>query len=263
MSSGQLGLAASTFLASGVEFVEAFTIVLAMGVTRGWRSALAGTAAALAVLAVITAIAGYALIRWFPESSLKLVVGSLLLVFGLQWLRKAILRSSGLKALHDEDETFQAETEAARRAGTGRRAGLDWFGFVVTFKGVLLEGLEIVFIVITFGLNANDLPLSIVGAVAGGLVVLTAGIVLHRPLSRVPENTIKLTVGLLLSTFGTFWAVGGLGVFRPGRHPLAWPGGDAALLAILAGWAVLSWGAIRLLGATRPRPAAGVRTEPA
>jgi uncharacterized membrane protein len=263
MTSSQAGLLTAVFLASAVEFVEAFTIVLAMGVTRGWRSALAGTAAALAALAVITAILGYALIQWFPESVLKLVVGSLLLVFGLQWLRKAILRSSGLKALHDEEETFREEAEAARRAAVDERAGLDWFAFVVSFKGVLLEGLEIVFIVITFGLNARNMPLSIAGAAVGGLVVLSAGIALHRPLSRVPENTIKFAVGLLLSTFGTFWAIGGLGVFRPGQHPLAWPGGDAALLGILAAWVVLSWAAIRALSGRRPRPAAGVTVEPA
>jgi uncharacterized membrane protein len=264
VSSGQIGLAASTFLASGVEFVEAFTIVLAMGITRGWRSALAGTAAALAVLAVITAITGYALIQWFPESLLKLVVGSLLLVFGLQWLRKSILRSSGLKALHDEDATFRAETEAAREAAAAQRAGLDWLGFVVSFKGVLLEGLEIVFIVITFGLNAKDMPLSIAGAVAGSLVVLALGILVHRPLSRVPENSIKYVVGLMLTTFGTFWAIGGLGVFRPGERPLAWPGGDAALLVLLAAWILLSQAAIRLLGGTRRhRPAPGVGMEPA
>ncbi|MFN8221923.1 MAG: hypothetical protein U0R50_01595 [Gaiellales bacterium] len=248
MTWSHAGLATSTLLASAVEFVEAFTIVLAMGLTRGWRSALAGTAAALVTLAAVTAVTGYALIEWFPESLLQLIVGSLLLVFGLQWLRKAILRASGLKALHDEDETFREETDAARRAAADTRFGLDWFGFVVSFKGVLLEGLEVVFIVISFGLNADSLPVAIGGAAVGGAIVLTAAIALHRPLSRVPENTIKFAVGLLLSTFGTFWAVEGLGVFGTGSESLAWPGGDAMLLAILAAWCTLSWLAVRRLG---------------
>src|SRR3954471_15459041 len=232
MSWSSIGLAASTLLASAVEFVEAFTIVLAMGLTRGWRSTIAGTVSALVLLAGVAAVAGYALIEWFPESLLQLIVGTLLLVFGLQWLRKAILRSSGLKALHDEDETFREETEAARGAGTDVRAGLDWFGFVVSFKGVFLEGLEVIFIVVTFGLNAHSMPTAVVGASIGGAIVLVAGIALHKPLSRVPENTIKFAVGLLLSTFGTFWAVEGLGVFKNPSESLDWPGGDAALLAV-------------------------------
>ena len=149
--------------------------------------------------------------------------------------------------MHDEDATFREETEAARRAGTETKAGLDWFGFVVSFKGVFLEGLEGIFIVITFGLNAHSMPTAIVGAAIGGAIVLVAGIVLHRPLARVPENTIKFAVGLLLSTFGTFWAVEGLGVFKAQSESLEWPGGDAALLALLALWCGLSWLAIRVL----------------
>jgi Ca2+/H+ antiporter, TMEM165/GDT1 family len=243
----QVGLAASTFLASAVEFVEAFTIVLAMGVTRGWRSALTGTVLALVTLAGLTAVGGYALVTWFPESLLQLVVGSLLLVFGLQWLRKAILRTAGLKGVHDEEETFREETEAARLAGAESRFGLDWFGFVVSFKGVLLEGLEIVFIVIGFGASADDLPLATVGAVAGGIVVLAAGIALHRPLARVPENTMKFAVGLLLSTFGTFWALEGIGVFAAGSRSIEWPGGELALPALLGVWSLLSWLAVRTL----------------
>jgi Ca2+/H+ antiporter, TMEM165/GDT1 family len=241
------GLAASTLLASAVEFVEAFTIVLAMGLTRGWRSTIAGTASALVLLAGVAAISGYALINWFPKSALQFVVGSLLLVFGLQWLRKAILRSSGLKAMHDEDEAFREETEAARHAEAETRAGLDWFGFVVSFKGVFLEGLEVIFIVITFGLNAHSMPTAIAGASAGGAIVLVAGIALHKPLARVPENTIKFAVGLLLSTFGTFWAVEGLGVFKHGSASVDWPGGDAFILAVLACWCALAWLAVRLL----------------
>jgi uncharacterized membrane protein len=247
-----LGVVAATTLASGVEFVEALTIVLAMGTTRGWRSTLIGVGAALATLAVITALAGYALRSWLPEALLQLVVGSLLLIFGLQWLRKAILRAAGLKALHDEEDTFREEVEAARAAGEERRLGLDWFAFVVSFKGVFLEGLEIVFIVLTFGLNGNSIPLAVLGAGLGGLIVLGAGIALHRPLARVPENTIKFAVGLLLSTFGTFWSVEGLGWFGPNDASIHWPGGDAAIPVLLAAWALVAWGAVRLLGPRRP-----------
>jgi uncharacterized membrane protein len=182
-----------------------------------------------------------------PETLLQLIVGTLLLIFGLQWLRKAILRSSGLKALHDEAETFRQEREAAQAAGDERRLGLDWFAFVVSFKGVFLEGMEIVFIVITFGSNANSIGLAAAGAAAGGVIVLAAGIALHRPLARVPENTIKFVVGLLLSTFGLFWSIEGLGVFTRGEASLGWPGGDAALLGLLAMWALLAWGAVRVL----------------
>ena len=213
----------SSFLASAVEFVEALTIVLAMGVTRGWRSTLAGVALALVALVLITAIAGYALAQWMPEALLQLVVGTLLLIFGLQWLRKAVLRSAGLKAKNDEDETYREELEAGRGASADTRLGLDWFGFVVSFKGVFLEGLEIVFIVITFGLNANDVPAAAAGAAIAGVIVLGVGAVAHRPLAGVPQNTIKFAVGLLLSTFGTFWAVEGLGVFADGRESLEWP----------------------------------------
>jgi Ca2+/H+ antiporter, TMEM165/GDT1 family len=269
VSGSTIGLALSTMLASAVEFVEALTIVLAMGLTRGWRSTLAGTISALVLLAGVAAVAGYALITWFPKSVLQIAIGSLLLVFGLQWLRKSILRSSGLKALHDEDETFREETEAGRQAARDVRAGLDWFGFVVSFKGVFLEGLEVIFIVITFGLAAHSMPTAIAGASFGGVIVLIAGMIFHKPLSRVPENTIKFAVGLLLSTFGTFWSVEGLGVFRAGRASLRWPGGDVALLAVLAAWCALSWFAVKLLSsyargdltiAPSPLPVSGEET---
>jgi Ca2+/H+ antiporter, TMEM165/GDT1 family len=229
--------------------------VLAMGTTRGWRSTWTGVVAALAALAVVTALAGYALERWLPEALLQLVVGTLLLIFGLQWLRKAILRAAGLKAVHDEDEAFRAGVEAARTASDERRMGLDWFAFVVSFKGVFLEGLEIVFIVITFGINGDSIPLAVLGAGLGGAIVVAAGFALHRPLARVPENTIKFVVGLLLSTFGTFWSVEGLGWFAPGEASLEWPGGDGALPVLLALWALLAWVAVRLL-TPRPREAA-------
>lgn len=244
VNASTLGLVVASFLASAVEFVEAFTIVLAMGMTRSWRAAFIGTGLAVVVLAGLTTLAGVALIHWVSQSLMQLVIGTLLLIFGLQWLRKAILRSSGLKALHDEEATFQEEQEAARRAGRVVRFGLDWFAFVVSFKGVLLEGLEVVFIVITFGLtaskdNPNSLPLAAAGAAVAGLLVITAGVLAHRPLSAVPENTLKYGVGLLLSTFGTFWAAEGLGLFAGGES-LEWPGGEWALLLVLAAWFVLS-----------------------
>ena len=245
--SDSIGLMVSVFLASAVEFVEALTIVLAMGMTRGWRSALAGVAAAIAALTVTAAAAGYAIARWLPESLLQLIVGTLLLIFGLQWLRKAVLRAAGLKAHNDEEETFRAELEAGRQAASERHVGLDWFGFVVSFKGVFLEGLEIVFIVITFGLNADDVPGAAVGAAVAGAIVLAVGVAAHQPLSRVPQNTIKFAVGLLLSTFGTFWAIEGLGVFASGGESLDWPGGDAALLVLLGAWSGFAWSAVRVL----------------
>lgn len=247
MSADTVGLMIAVVLASAVEFVEALTIVLAMGVARGWRSTLVGVGAALVALAVATTIVGIALVDTLPEALLKLVVGSLLLVFGLQWLRKAILRASGHKALHDEDEVFRAEQQAAREAGDDRRLGLDWFAFVVAFKGIFLEGLEIVFIVLTFGLNAGNVAGAAIAAAGTGVVVLAIGIAIHRPLSQIPENTLKFAVGLLLATFGTYWALEGLGVFAEDSESLAWPGGDAALLVLLACWCAFSVLTVRAL----------------
>jgi Ca2+/H+ antiporter, TMEM165/GDT1 family len=241
-----LGLLAATFTASFVEFVEALTIVLAMGTTRGWRSALSGVVAAILALAAFTLAAGYALTTWLPETLLQLVVGSLLLVFGLQWLRKAVLRSSGLMAIRDEQAAFASQTAAAAAAGSGTRLGLDWFGFVVSLKGVFLEGVEVVFIVITFGLNAGSVPVAAAGAAAAGVAVVGLGAAAHRPLARVPENTLKYGVGLMLASFGTFWSVEGLGIVR-GGDSLRWPGGTAAILGLLAAWLLLSRGLVRAL----------------
>ncbi|MGH8898141.1 MAG: COG4280 domain-containing protein [Egibacteraceae bacterium] len=232
-------LLAATFIAAFVECVEATTVVLAMGLTRGWRSALTGVAAAVAALAMFTSVLGYALATWLPRSVLQLVVGPLLLVFGLQWLRKAILRRGGLKALHDEDAEFAEQTEAARRAGDQRRFGLDWYGFVVSCKIVFLEGVEVTFIVITFGLSAKNVPAAAAAAGAAGLLVATLGLLASGPLSRVPENTLKYTVGLLLCTWGTFWSVEGLGALHGGES-LSWPGGEWAPFVLLAAWFVLS-----------------------
>jgi uncharacterized membrane protein len=247
VSAADLGLLVSVFFASAVEFVEALTIVLAMGATRGWRSAIAGTVSAVVALAVVAYLAGYALAEWLPESLLQLVVGTLLLIFGLQWLRTAILRSAGLKALNDEDEVYREELESGRAARAERHLGVDWFGFVVSFKGVFLEGLEIVFIVITFGLNADNVSLAAAGAAVAGVIVVAIGAAAHRPLARVPQNTIKFAVGLLLSTFGTFWAVEGLGWFSEAGESIEWQGGDVALVVLLAAWSAFSWAAIRVL----------------
>jgi uncharacterized membrane protein len=241
-------LLATTFIASFVEGVEALTVVLAMGLSRGWRSALTGVAAAVGMLVAFTVAVGYALETWLRPDVLHLVIGVLLLIFGLQWLRKAILRSAGLKALHDEEAEFAKHTEAAQRAGEQRKFGLDWFGFVVSCKAVFLEGVEVVFIVITFGLSARNVPAAAAAASVAGLAVVTLGTFASGPLSRVPENTLKYAVGLLLATFGTYWGVEGLGVWRGGES-LSWPGGISALFVLLAGWLAVS----RVLVAVLPR----------
>jgi uncharacterized membrane protein len=231
-------LVASAFLASAVEFVEALTIVLAAGLTRGWRSSLTGLAAATVVLAAIVAALGPTL-RLVPINALRLVVGALLLAFGLQWLRKAILRASGYKALHDEDEIFAREAQEARAAGTEVRAGLDWYGFTLAFKGVLLEGLEVAFIVITFGSTQGNIGLAAIGAGAALVLVAVVGVFVHAPLSRVPENTMKFAVGVMLTTFGIFWSTEGAGAH--------WPGNDASLPGVLGFVILLSFGAVTLL----------------
>ncbi len=236
MTAADWALLTSTFVASFVECVEALTIVLAMGITRGWRAAAAGTVTALLALAAFTVAAGYALANWLPTAALQLVVGTLMLIFGLQWLRKAILRAAGRKSLHDEEAEYAEQTAAARNASARTILGVDAFGFIVSLKGVFLEGVEVVFIVITFGLNAENVPLASAGGGAAALVVLVLGVAVHRPLSAVPENTLKYGVGLMLTTFGTFWSLEGLGIFRSGRESLAWPGADWAILVLLAGW---------------------------
>jgi uncharacterized membrane protein len=238
MSTSTILIIGGAFLASAVEMVEALTIVLGVGLVRGWRSTLIGVASATLVLALAVVALGPALSR-VPIGTLQLVVGALLLAFGLQWLRKAILRSSGYKALHDEDETFREERAQAAAAGQEQRAGLDWYSFTVAFKGVLLEGLEVVFIVIAFGSTQRRLGLAAAGAGAALLVVVVAGLLARGPLSRVPENTIKFVVGLLLTSFGCFWGAEGAGV--------EWPGEDASLLGVVAFFGVLSLLLVRAL----------------
>jgi len=235
---GTILLVLGSFLASAVEMVEALTIVLGVGVVRGWRSTLFGVGAAAVVLAGLIATIGPAL-GSIPIGALRLVVGALLLVFGLQWLRKAILRSSGYKALHDEEEAFREGREQAAAAGTDQRAGLDWYSFTVAFKGVLLEGLEVVFIVISFGAAQGRFGPAVLGAAAAVVIVVAAGLLARGPLERVPENAIKFAVGLLLTSFGIFWAAEGAGV--------DWPGDELSLLAVIAFVGALSFGLVRSL----------------
>jgi Ca2+/H+ antiporter, TMEM165/GDT1 family len=221
----------ASFLASLVECVEALTVVLAVGSVRGWRSALIGSATAIAVLLVIIAALGSALTH-IPLPLIQIVVGTLLLLFGLRWLHKAILRSAGLIPLHDEQAAFQKNSAAMRNLGTGP-AAWDKLAFVAAFNITMLEGTEVVFIVIAIGAGSAGtlLPASL-GAVAALLVVIALGLILHRPLARVPENTLKFTVGVLLSAFGTFWV-------GEGMH-LAWPAADWSILALIAAYLAIA-----------------------
>lgn len=221
----------AAFLASLVECVEALTVVLAVGAVRGWRSALAGSAAALLVLLLLVVVLGRALDR-VPLHGLQLVVGALLLLFGMRWLRKAVLRAAGVLPLHDEAAIYARETQALRGQAAAAHAW-DRLAFATALKITLLEGVEVVFIVLAVGAGHPGLlwPASL-GALAALLVVVALGIVVHRPLARVPENTLKFAVGVMLSAFGTFWAGEGMGY--------AWPGGDGALLGLVGGFLAVS-----------------------
>lgn len=242
---GSAALFLAVFLACVVEAVEATTIVLAAGTARDWRSALSGLAGGLVVLAAMVAALGPAL-QAVPVGALRLVVGGLLLVFGLQWLRKAVLRASGHKGLHDEEEIYARELAAARSAAS-RGLGLvpDWYGFALAFKGTVLEGLEVVFIVLTFGSNQHDIALASVAAGVAVVTVAAVGVVVRAPLARVPENTMKFAVGVMLSAFGMFWGAEGAGAH--------WPGGDAALPVLVASVALLAIGLVGLASRSRVR----------
>ena len=237
MSSGVL-LFLTTFVASAVEAVEALTIVLAVGVVRGWRSTLFGVGAAALALAAVVVALGSALSA-IPIDTLRLVVGALLLAFGLQWLRKAILRASGFKPLHDEAAAFARERREAEDASPVGGTRIDWYSFTVAFKGVLLEGLEVAFIVITFGTTQSRLGLAAAAAAAAVVLVVAVGLAVRAPLERVPENALKFVVGLLLTSFGIFWGGEGAGV--------SWPGSDVAIVAILAFLALFSFALVRQL----------------
>ena len=223
-----------------------------MGMTRSWKAAIIGSILALLALGILVAVAGASLQDVISQSLLQLIIGTLLLIFGLQWLRKAILRASGLEAKHDEARAFRREQEAARLAGRDTRLGLDWFAFVVSFKGVFLEGMEVVFIVITFGLSAglknpHGMFVASMGALAAFMTVLIVGLIARGPLSLIPGNTLKFGVAVLLCTFGTFWSAEGVGFFSPSGNSLEWPGGDWALAGVLALWMVVSYFCVSML----------------
>lgn len=229
----------AAFLGSAVESTEALTIVLAVGLTRGWRAPLAGTVAAIVSLISLVAVFG-ALVTRIPDSDLKLVVGTLLLLFGLRWLHKAVLRSAGAVAMHDEERAYRRTVEDLRAAAAQR----DWIGFLLALKGVFLEGLEVVFIVIAVGGTRGTLPWATAGAILAAITVAAVGAAVRRPLARVPENTLKYAVGVMLTSLGTFWVGEGMGA--------SWPGDFVSI----AGLIVVYFAASRLAVALIRRPAA-------
>jgi uncharacterized membrane protein len=246
-----LAIAATpAFIASAVEFVEATTIVLAVGITRGWRAPLAGTALAVLTLAVIVAALGVALVTVVPEHLLLGIVGTLLLLFGLRWLRKAILRFAGIVAVHDEEEIYRREVAELRAQGLGRTK-FDWVSLVVAYKATLLEGIEVAFIVIAFGAKGvAAMNAAIAGAVAAGVIVVAIAAVLRSPLTAVPENWMKFGVGAMLSSFGVFWFGEGIGT--------KWPGDALSIPIILGAFLISSWLSVRLLVSLVPQ---GARVE--
>src|ERR1700722_11992862 len=232
-------LALAVFGACTVEAVEALTLVVASGTTRGWRSAFEGAAAALLLLAVLVVAIGVPLIHYVPINVLRVVIGGLLLVLGLGWLRKSILRASGHKALHDEDLIF-ANTVAEIGAGSSSsKKGRDAIGFTIAFKGVLLEGTEVLLIVLSLGASSHRLGLAAAAAGAAAVVVTAVGVIVARQLREVPENTMKLVVGVMLTSFGVFWVGEGSGFH--------WPGSDLAILILIALFFVVTFGLIRWL----------------
>jgi uncharacterized membrane protein len=258
-TSSTLVLVLAVFGASLVEMVEALTLVVAAGVSRGWRSALEGAAAAVLVLGVLVLAVGVPLIRYLPIDALRVVVGALLLVLGLNWLRKAVLRSSGHKAMHDEDAIY-AETvaELSEESGTGSgrpSKGRDPVGFAVAFKGVFLEGTEVVLIVISLGAAQHRLGLAALAAAVAIVVVGIVGVIVSRQLSEVPENTIKTAVGIMLSSFGVFWVGEGAGIH--------WPGSDLAIPVLVGFWLVVYFAYTALLRTLLPVPPKAVTEEAA
>ena len=227
----------ASFMASMVEFVEALTIVLAVGVVRGWRSSLMGAAAGVALLAVLILALGQSLSN-VPLPAMQLVIGILLLMFGMRWLRKAVLRAAGVLPLHDEAEAFGKTTQQLRNQAHGASAAIDKVAFLTTFKTVMLEGIEVVFIVIALGAHGQMLVPASAGAGLALAVVIALGFWLHRPLAKVPENALKFGVGVMLSAFGTFWVGEGVG--------LQWIGGDAAVLALMAVFLGVAIGLVEL-----------------
>jgi uncharacterized membrane protein len=201
----------AAFLGSAVESTEALTIVLAVGLTRGWRSPLYGTALAIVSLAVLVVLFGQLIVQRVPDSVLKLIIGTLLLLFGLRWLHKAVLRSAGVVEMHDEERAYEKTVSELQGALTRQ----DWVGFVIAFKGVFLEGLEVVFIVVAVGGTSRYFPWAVAGGLLAMVVVAAAGVIIRKPLARVPENTLKYAVGIVLTSLGTFWAAEGMGATWP------------------------------------------------
>ena len=243
VDSSAIVLVVAVFLASSVEMVEALTIVVAAGVSRGWRSAFEGVAAAVAALAVLVAVLGPAIVHLVPLDSLRVVVGAILLVFGLQWLRKAVLRATGFKAKHDEDAIFAREVEQLGGAGP-HGSGRDSEGFAVAFKGVFLEGLEVAIIVLTLGTTDHNVGLAALAALAAAVLVTGVGVVVARQLAGVPENAMKMLVGLMLVSFGSFWTGEGLGVH--------WPGSNLAIPVLVGGYGCATFVLVRTLNSKRP-----------
>jgi uncharacterized membrane protein len=254
----QWAIATAAFLASAVEFVEALTIVLVVGVTINWRSSLVGAFAAAITLAVIVGTLGVALVQYVPIVILRLVVGIILVLFGLKWLKKAILRYSGLKALHDEEAIFE-EKMAELRARGETTSQLQPFGVALSYKSVLLEGLEVAFIVITFGSNVTTtggiggIASAAIGATIAGILVIGAGALVRAPLKRVPENTLKFVVGIMLTSFGTFWAGEGFGY--------NWPLADAFILILVALYLLASFILVTWLKQVKQRKVAMASTD--
>ena len=240
-------LVLAVFGACCVEAVEALTLVVAAGTTRGWRSAFEGAATALVLLTVLVAAIGVPLVHYVPINTLRVVIGGLLLVLGLGWLRKSILRASGHKALHDEDLIYQ-KTVAGLAEGTTTKKKRDATGFVVAFKGVLLEGTEVVLIVLSLGASSHHLGLAAAAAGAAAILVTAVGLIVARQLREVPENTLKLGVGIMLTSFGVFWVGEGAGV--------RWPGSDLAVLVLIGGFLAVTAGMTRFMrsmpGSTKP-----------
>ncbi len=256
----QWAVLSAAFLASAVEFVEAFTIVLVVGVTINWRSSLAGAFAAAATLAVIIGTLGVALVQFVPIGVLRLVVGIILILFGLKWLKKAILRYSGLKALHDEEAIFEETRAEVRARGETIAPRFEPFGIALAYKSVLLEGLEVAFIVITFGSSATSnvcsntcgIGSAAIGAAIAGILVILAGVLVRAPLTKVPENSLKFVVGIMLTSFGTFWAGEGFGV--------NWPFSDAFILVLAALYLVATFVLVTILRQTKQQRLAVVGT---
>jgi uncharacterized membrane protein len=251
------GVLIAAFLASTVEFVEAFTIVLVVGVTINWKSAFVGLAAATLALIVLVGIFGTALVIFIPLPVLRVAVGFLLILFGLKWLKKSVLRYSGVKAIHDEEAIYEEQMAEMRARGEHPSSVIDPFGVATSFKSVLLEGLEVAFIVITFGsaaahdatTKAQGIAYAAIGAAAALVLVALLGAVVRAPLQRVPENTLKFVVGVMLTSFGTFWGGEGIGI--------TWPGGDLFLLALIGFYLLVSFALVTWL-----RPYGSARTQP-